>query len=69
MAKMLLYGSLLCMVGGVLVLAYSKTIKVDAPMTEAVAEVATAIETFRSCGIEGVNADVDFDPSFDRRGA
>jgi hypothetical protein len=68
-AKMLLYGSLLCMVGGVLVLAYSKTIKVDAPMTEAVAEVATAIETFRSCGIEGVNADVDFDPSFDRRGA
>lgn len=28
-AKMFLYGSLLCMVGGVLVLAYSKTIKVD----------------------------------------
>lgn len=50
MAKTLLYGSLLCMVGGVLVLAYSKTIKVEAPP----ADVVVAGETLRCCTLEGV---------------
>jgi len=63
-AKMLLYGSLLCMVGGVLVLAYSKTIKVDAP-----AVTAAAIETSDSDVIVGVKAEVDSDHNLAYKGA
>ncbi len=70
MAKMLLYGSLLCMVAGVLVLAYSKTIKVDAPKVDAAAaDVASAAKTLPAISLEGVRADIDFSQIIVRTGA
>ncbi len=64
-AKMLLYGSLLCMVAGVLVLAYSKTIKVDAPAVD----VAIESKMLPAAELEGVRADIDFSHNIDRTGA
>jgi len=64
-AKMLLYGSLLCMVGGVLVLAYSKTIKVDDP----VEATAVAVQTLDGNALVGVRPENDSKLNFDPAGA
>ena len=64
-AKMLLYGSLLCMVGGVLVLAYSKTIKVDAP---AEPDAAT-IQSLDGNALVNVKPEIDSNLNFDPAGA